>query len=97
MHSYVESRQPGGLVYVMFSTTGAAMVSQTELNTLDQSMQHQHHVAATVASSSGLYPAPQWISIALRFIDTYFGRPLWLLLYALWCYRPPPAVCPVPD
>ena len=27
MHSYVESRQPGGLVYVMFSTIGAATVS----------------------------------------------------------------------
>lgn len=27
MHSYVEARQPGGLVYVMFSTIGAATVS----------------------------------------------------------------------
>ncbi|CAN0156913.1 unnamed protein product [Hapterophycus canaliculatus] len=32
MHSYVESRQPGGLVYVMFSTTGAAVASAEMLN-----------------------------------------------------------------
>lgn len=37
MHSYVESRLPGGLVYVMFSTTGAAMVSGTKYGRLDQS------------------------------------------------------------
>lgn len=38
MHSYVESRQPGGLVYVMFSTTGAAMVSGTESNRVASTM-----------------------------------------------------------
>lgn len=30
MHSFVETRQPGGLVYVMFSTTGAAVVRDVE-------------------------------------------------------------------
>ncbi|CAM9916508.1 unnamed protein product [Laminaria digitata] len=32
MHSYVEARQPGGLVYVMFSTIGAATASAEMLN-----------------------------------------------------------------